>query len=61
MLTKKQVIESFKDLPEEISADDLIERILFLREIEKSMEEAVEGKVTPHAQVKSEARKWTKK
>ncbi len=61
MLTKTQVIESFKDLPEEISADDLIERILFLREIEKSMEEAGQGKVTSHEQIKREAREWIKK
>ena len=33
MLTKTQVTESFKDLPEEIPADDLIERILFLQRI----------------------------
>ena len=61
MLTKTQVTESFKDLPEEISADDLIERILFIQRIERGLDQVKSGQVTPHEQVKREAREWIKK
>lgn len=61
MLTKTQVIESLHALPDTASTDDIIERILFLVEIEKSIEEAKQGKVTPHEQVKMEVREWIKK
>ncbi|MCU0353419.1 MAG: hypothetical protein MUD08_06715 [Cytophagales bacterium] len=60
-LDKSQVIESFKDLPDKVTADDLIERILFLKEIEKSLLQVEEGKVIPHSKVKEQAAKWLKK
>ena len=53
-LDKSQVIESFKDLPDKVTADDLIERILFLQRIERGLEEIRQGKVTPHEQVMKE-------
>ena len=60
MLTKTQVIESFKDLPETVSADDLIERILFLQRIERGLKRIEEGRTTPHEQVMQEFWQWRK-
>ncbi len=57
MLKKSQVIDSFRDLPEEVSADDLIERILFIRLIEERIRSAESGNVVSTEQVMHELRK----
>lgn len=56
MLKKRQVIDSFHDLPEEVTADDLIERILFIQLIEQRIKSASEGNVVSNEQVMRELR-----
>lgn len=57
LLKKSQVVESFRDLPEEVTADDLIERILFIQLIEQRIKSAESGNVVTTDQVMSELRK----
>ena len=56
LLKKSQVIDSFQNLPEEVSAEDLIERILFIRLIEERIKSAEQGNVVSSEQVMSELR-----
>ena len=53
LLDKNQVIESFKDLPDKVTSEDLIERILFIKLIENRLRETTE---IPHEQVMKELR-----
>lgn len=53
MLTKDLVITSLQDLPEEFELDELIERLIFLQKIKTGMQQAAEGKVKTHEEVKS--------
>lgn len=48
LLNKSQVIDSFQNLPEQVSADELIERILFIRLISERMEKAQHNAGTLH-------------
>lgn len=48
LLDKRQVIESFENLPDHVTADDLIERILFIRLINERIQEAEREPGTPH-------------
>jgi hypothetical protein len=48
LLDKNQIIESFKDLPDKVSPEVLIERILFIKLIENRLRETTE---VPHEQV----------
>ena len=48
LLKKSQIIQSFENLPEEISANELIERILFVKLIQERIKESEEGKGMPH-------------
>ncbi|MBC8153816.1 MAG: hypothetical protein H7Z72_12980 [Bacteroidetes bacterium] len=57
ILKKSQVVESFRDLPEEVTADDLIERILFIQLIEQRIKSAESGNIVTTDQVMSELRK----
>ena len=54
LLNKNQVIESFGNLPDQVTADELIERILFIQLIEKRINSADQGNVIPNNQVMQE-------
>jgi len=57
-MKKTEVIQSLQNLPEEVSADDVIERILQLKRIDQAFEELREGKGIPNEQVMADARAW---
>jgi len=48
LLNKNQVIESFGNLPDQVTADQLIERILFIRLINERLREAENEPGTSH-------------
>ncbi|MEZ0607696.1 hypothetical protein ACAW74_04220 [Fibrella sp. WM1] len=48
LLDKKQVLDSFQDLPDKVSSEELIERILFIRLINERVEKAKHTEGTPH-------------
>ena len=54
LLDKSQVINSFQNLPDQVTADELIERILFIQLIEERITSADQGNVTPHNEVMQE-------
>ena len=60
LLKKSQIIQSFENLPEEISADELIERILFIQLIERRLKSVEAGNTTPHEEFLKEIKSWRK-
>jgi predicted transcriptional regulator len=46
------MIEALRELPEDATLDDAIERLVFLAEIEAGLEELDAGKGIPHEEVK---------
>lgn len=51
LLDKNQVLDSLRELPDRVSSEDLIERILFIKLIESRLRETTH---VPHAQVMQE-------
>lgn len=51
MLTKTDVIRSFEGLPENVSAEQLIEKILFLKRIDKGLEQAKNNEIISNEEV----------
>ncbi len=47
-------------MPSDFDLEDLIEKLIFVDKVEKGLEQAREGKVTPHEQVKKEVKGWSK-
>jgi hypothetical protein len=47
-LKKSQILDSFRDLPEDVTAEVLIERILFVKLIQERIKESEESKGMPH-------------
>ncbi len=47
-LKKSQIVDSFRDLPEDVTAEALIDRILFIKLIQERIKESELGKGMPH-------------
>lgn len=60
LLNKAQVLDSFKELPDRISADALIEHILFIQSVTTGIQQAELGQTTPHKDAMLEIRSWKK-
>ncbi len=45
-------MQAVKDLPEEVSLEDAMERLLLLAKIQRGLRQADQGETVPHAQVK---------
>ncbi|MBO0930179.1 hypothetical protein [Fibrella aquatilis] len=60
LLDKAQVLNSIRELPEKVSADALIEHILFMQSVASGIEQASLGHITPHEQAMLEIRSWRK-
>lgn len=58
MTTKEMVLQSVKQLPDNASIEDAMERLLLLAKIEKGIRQADAGKTVSHSQVKERMRKW---
>jgi predicted transcriptional regulator len=58
MTTKEKVIRAVKELPDDASIEDAMERLLFIAKIEKGIQEADSGKTLSHEQVKEKMSKW---
>lgn len=52
MLTKTKVIKSIKDLPDQFSIDDLIDRLVVIQKIELGLDQSAKGKVNTTKEAK---------
>jgi predicted transcriptional regulator len=59
MSTKKLVLETVRDLPDDATWSEIEERIRFLAAIETSRQEVRAGKLVPHADVSDLLCSWT--
>lgn len=60
-MTKQEVGSILDQLPEEFQVDDLIERLLFVKRIERGLEQVRLGQTVPHEQVMQEMRQLRQK
>jgi hypothetical protein len=57
-MRKSAVIESISKLPDEVSIDEIIERLIIIEKIEKGRQQVKDGKVNSEDQSKAKLRKW---
>lgn len=60
MLTKEQVINSLKDMPDKFSIDDLMDKLILLQKIEIGLEQSEKGQVYTVEEAKEMLKKWSK-
>ena len=60
MLTKTKVLETVKDLPNEFSLEDLMEKLIVLDKIEIGLQQVKDGKIMSTSELKQRLGKWLK-
>jgi hypothetical protein len=58
MVTKDQVIKSLKDMPDQFSIDELMDKLILLQKIEMGLEQSEKGEVYSTQQAKEMLRQW---
>jgi len=59
-ISKKNFLKSMDTLPEEISVDQLIDRILLLQKIEQGLKDEEEGNFISEDEMAEKIKKWLK-
>ena len=57
-ITKQQVLELIRDLPDEIDIDEIIYRLYLRQKLESAEKDVREGRVVSHEEVVKETSKW---
>ena len=60
MLTKTQIISALDQLPENLTIDQLIDRLIFVEKVEKGLSDSQNGKVNTKEEAKKKLSKWLK-
>ena len=57
-MRKSAALESISKLPDEVSIDEIIERLIIVEKIEKGRQQVKDGKVNTEDQAKAKLNKW---
>ncbi len=60
VLEKKELMNLFSELPENILLEDIMERLFIISKIKKGCQEADKGKTLSHIEVEKRLEKWLK-
>jgi predicted transcriptional regulator len=58
---KEQVIDLVRNLPDEITVDDIMRELYFKIQVDKGLKELDEGKGIPHEEVERRLSRWLSK
>ena len=58
MLKKSVLLENLKSLPEKVSAEEVIERVILLEKIEEGMQDSAENKTFSIKEAKKRMSQW---
>lgn len=58
MITKEKLHEYIEQFPDEISIEELIDRLVFIEKLERRLQESEASEVIDEEQLKSEMEKW---
>ena len=60
MITKTQILHSLDNLPEIVSVDQVIERLIFIEKIQKGMDDSKNRRVNTKDESKNKLGRWIK-
>lgn len=58
MLTKQEVLKSFKEMPDEFSIDEAVDKLIVMNNIQKAEAEIKAGKGLTTEQSRKKLKKW---
>ncbi|MCW3070859.1 MAG: hypothetical protein JWO44_749 [Bacteroidetes bacterium] len=59
-MNKKKLLETIKDLPENFSIDELLDKVLLMQKIETGLTQSINGESKSTEQAKAKLKKWLK-
>jgi len=60
MITKTQIIDSFSNLPENLTIDQVIDHLIVIEKVQKGLEDSENGKIYDKEQARRKLKKWLK-
>ena len=60
MLTKIKVQQIIKEMPEQFSIDDLLDKLILIQKVEEGLKDIEEGRVLTTEEAKKRLGKWLK-
>jgi predicted transcriptional regulator len=55
---KDHAIEAIQQLPDDVSYEDIMERLLFIQKVELGLRDVQEGRIKSHEEVRERMSKW---
>lgn len=59
-IKRENILTILRDLPEQTTIEDAMERLLILTKVERGCQEADDGKTVSHAEAEKRFHKWLK-
>ena len=60
MITKEKLIKHVNKFPNELSIDELIDRLVFVEKLEKRIEQSKKGETITEQELENEMKEWFK-
>ena len=60
MITKAQIIDTLQGLPNKMTLDQLIDKMIFVEKVQNGLDDSKAGKVYSKEQTKKKLSKWLK-
>lgn len=60
MTTKSQILKAIQDMDEDVTFDEVIERLYFLYKVNKGLKQVETGDTLTHDEVKQRIKTWQK-
>ncbi len=60
LLKREKIIETLKKMPDQVSLDDVLDRIILLDKIESGLEQSKKGQITPDEKLDEKLQEWLK-
>lgn len=60
MITKEKLKEHIDKFPDELSIDEVIDRLIFIEKLERRIKQSESGQTISESELKKEIEKWSK-
>lgn len=60
MITKTQILSSLDNLPEDLTVDQVIDRLIYLDKIHKGLDDSKNGRINSKEEARQKLSRWIK-
>ena len=60
MITKTQIINSLDELPENLTIDQVVDKLIFIEKVQKGLDDSVDGRINTKKEARKKLNQWLK-